>query len=110
MEGTAGLYPLVEWKTGGVHFPSPIRIIERLSPVKSSSEQQTGGNNWFRQNDVTAVAGELALEVPTECSLSQNYPNPFNPSTRILQHRSEGIRKMKVLKEFGSDVMSKGSE
>ena len=44
--------------------------------------QDTSGNNWDYQIDITD--GELSLDsksVPTAISVSQNYPNPFNPST-----------------------------
>jgi hypothetical protein len=46
--------------------------------------QDTSGNNWDYQIDITD--GELSLEnesVPTSISVSQNYPNPFNPVTNL---------------------------
>ena len=53
--------------------------------------QDTSGNNWDYQIDITD--GELSLEnesVPTSISVSQNHPNPFNPSTSFnvdIPHR-----------------------
>ena len=44
--------------------------------------QDTSGNNWDYQVDITD--GELSTEdqtIPSSISVSQNYPNPFNPST-----------------------------
>lgn len=44
--------------------------------------QDTSGNNWDYQIDITD--GELVVEnhaLPTFITVSQNYPNPFNPST-----------------------------
>ena len=53
--------------------------------------QDTSGNNWDYQIDITD--GELSLDsksVPSAISVSQNYPNPFNPSTSFnigIPHR-----------------------
>ena len=59
-----------------------------IDPTGSSSvylavvSQDTSGNNWDYQIDVTD--GELSIEnasIPSSISVSQNFPNPFNPST-----------------------------
>ena len=59
-----------------------------IDPTGSSSvylavvSQDTSGNNWDYQIDITD--GELSIEnasIPSSISVSQNFPNPFNPST-----------------------------
>ena len=59
-----------------------------IDPTGASSvylaivSQDTSGNNWDYQVDITD--GELSIEdqnIPSSISVSQNYPNPFNPST-----------------------------
>ena len=59
-----------------------------IDPTGASSvylaivSQDTSGNNWDYQVDITD--GELLIEdqnIPSSISVSQNYPNPFNPST-----------------------------
>ena len=81
--------------------------------------QDTSGNNWDYQIDITD--GELSLDsksVPTAISVSQNYPNPFNPSTSFKidipyrQHLSIDIISIsgKHIKQITNNIYEQGME
>ena len=81
--------------------------------------QDTSGNNWDYQIDITD--GELSLDsksVPNAISVSQNYPNPFNPSTSFKidipyrQHLSIDIISIsgKHIKQITNNIYEQGME